>query len=140
MPANRDKNLKGFLLFWMEHSNAVSKDNETAKAYLKEQGKDPDVFANDLLKKIKKKQLEINAATTSLEFQTLKNVRDKAIQKAKDLLTTPGFSFLDFMKQEKFALQNRSLESLDENEIQNILEDYLFLKMQQEKSDESSDS
>jgi hypothetical protein len=135
MPANRNKNLKGFLLFWKEHSDAVSKDNETAKEYLKEQGKDPDAFANDLLKKIKKKQLEINAATTDSEFHSLKNLRDKAIQKAKELLATPGFSFLDFMKREQFALQNRNLEDLDENEIQNILGDYLFLKMQQENSD-----
>ena len=132
MPANRNKNLKGFLLFWKEHSDAVSKDNETAKEYLKEQGKDPDAFANDLLNKIKRKQLEIKASTTSLEFHSLKNVKDKAVQKAKELLATPGFSFLDFMRREKFALQNRNLEGLSEDEIQNILEDYLFLKMQQD--------
>jgi hypothetical protein len=139
MPANRNNNLKGFFLFWKEHSDAVSKDNETAKDYLKEQGKNPDAFANDLLKKIKKKQLEHNAAKSELQFQNLKAIKDKAIQKARELLAIPGFSLLDFMKQEKFAIQNRNLENLSQDEIQNVLEDYLFLKMQQDKSEKQGD-
>jgi hypothetical protein len=139
MPANRNNNLKGFFLFWKEHSDAVSKDNETAKEYLKEQGKNPDAFANDLLKKIKKKQLEHNAAKSDLQFQSLSNIKDKAVQKAKELLAIPGFSLLAFMKQEQFAIQNRNFENLSEDEIQNILEDYLFLKMQQDKSEKQGD-
>jgi len=139
MPANRNNNLKGFFLFWKEHSDAVSKDNETAKEYLKEQGKHPDAFANDLLKKIKKKQLEHNAAKSDLQFQSLSNIKDKAVQKAKELLAIPGFSLLAFMKQEQFAIQNRNFENLSEDEIRNILEDYLFLKMQQDKSEKQGD-
>lgn len=139
MPANRNNNLKGFFLFWKEHSDAVSKDNATAKEYLKEQGKNPDAFANDLLKKIKKKQLEHNAAKSDLQFQSLSNIKDKAVQKAKELLAIPGFSLLAFMKQEQFAIQNRNFENLSEDEIQNILEDYLFLKMQQDKSEKQGD-
>ncbi len=139
MPANRNNNLKGFFLFWKEHSDAISKDNETAKEYLKEQGKNPDAFANDLLKKIKKKQLEHNAVKSDLQFQSLKGLKDKAIQKAKELLAIPGFSLLDFMKQEKFATQNRNFENLSEDEILNIVEDYLFLKMQQDKSEKQGD-
>lgn len=139
MPANRNNKLKGFFLFWKEHSDAVSKDNETAKKYLKEQGKNPDAFANDLLKKIKKKQLEHNAAKSDLQFQSLSNIKDKAVQKAKELLAIPGFSLLAFMKQEQFAIQNRNFENLSEDETQNILEDYLFLKMQQDKSEKQGD-
>jgi hypothetical protein len=135
MPANRNNNLKGFFLFWKEHSDSVSKDNKTAKEYLKEQGKNPDAFANDLLKKIKKKQLEHNAAKSDMQFQSLSAIKDKAVQKAKELLAMPGFSLLAFMKQEKFAIQNRNFENLSEDEVQNILEDYLFLKMQQDKSE-----
>lgn len=139
MPANRNNNLKGFFLFWKEHSDAVSKDNETAKEYLKEQGKNPDAFANDLLKKIKKKQLEHNAEKSDIQFQSLSTIKDKAVQKAKELLAIPGFSLLAFMKQEQFAIQNRNFENLSEDEIQNILEDYLFLKMQQDKSEKQGD-
>lgn len=138
MPANSNNNLKVFFLFWKEHSDVVSKDNETAMKYLKEQEKNPDVFANDLLKKIKKKQLEYRAAKSALQFQKLSAVKDEAIRKAKEMLALPGFSLLAFMKKEKFAIQNRNLENLSEDEIQNILEDYLFLQMQ-DKSENQSD-
>jgi hypothetical protein len=139
MLSNRNKDLKGFFLFWKEHSNAISKDNETAKEYLREQGKNPDAFTNDLLKKIKKKQLEYKAEKSELQFDKLKAIKDRAIQKAKELLAVPGFSLVNFMKHESFAIQNRNLENLSEDEIQNILEDYLFLKMQQDKPEKQGD-
>jgi hypothetical protein len=135
MAVNRNKNLRGFLLFCKEHSDAISKDSESARVYLKEQGKNPDAFAKILVNKIKKRQLEINAANNALEFNNLKSLREKAVQKAKELLDTPGFSFLNFMKRERFALQNKNLENLNEEEIQQILENYLFLKMQGDDSD-----
>lgn len=139
MPANRDNDLKGFFLFWKEHSNAISKDNETAKEYLREQGKNADAFANDLLKKIKKKQLEYKAEKSMLQFKNLASIKDRAVQKAKELLSVPGFSLADFMTRERFAIQNRNLENLSNDEIQNILEDYLFLKMQQDKPEKNRD-
>ena len=92
MHPNRNINLTRLLLFCKEHSNVISSNSEIAREYLKEQGKNPDAFANDLLKKIKKRQLEISASKNSLEFGNLQALKDKAIKKAKELIASPGFS------------------------------------------------
>ena len=138
MLPNRDIK-KSFLLFCKEHSEAVSANNESAKQYLKAQGKDPDEFANSLLKKIKKKQLENIAIETQLDFKKLMFLKETAIERAKELISSPGFSFTQFMKVEKFSLQNKNLETLNEDEKQNILEDYLFLKMRNANLSDSND-
>ena len=139
MPYNSNDNLKSFLSFLKEHSDAVSRDNDSAIEYLKSQGKKPDIFAKGLLKKIKKAQLQTNATNTELTFNSLRSLKELAIQKAKELISMPGFSFIDFMRNEKFALQNRNLENLNSEEIQDILEDYLFLQMKEQNSSENND-
>ena len=135
MPSKSNNNKKTILNFLKEHSDAVSRDNNVAKNYLKSQGKNPDAFANELLKKIKKTQLEINANKNSTFFNSLTSLRQLAAQKAKEIIKSPGFSLPNFMQKEKFTLQNRNLEELDQEEIQSILENYFFLKMQQDNSE-----
>jgi len=132
MPAKNNNDLKKFLHFFKEHSDAISSNEESAREYLKSQGKDPDAFANELLKKIKKTQLQINAKNNEETFSKLNSLKEKAIQKAREIFNSPGFSFLDFLKKEKFSLQNRNLQDLGKEEMQSILENYIFLKMQKE--------
>ncbi len=139
MPAKSNNDLKTILNFLKEHSDAVSRNNQIATDYLKDQGKNPDAFANELLKKIKKTQLQINAKNNVTAFNKLSSLKELAVQKAKEIINSPGFSFLDFMKKENFSLQNRNLEGLNLEEIQDILENYLFLKMQNQNTSESDD-
>jgi hypothetical protein len=132
MPAKSNNDLKKILHFFKEHSDAISSNQEVAKEYLKSQGKDPDAFANELLKKIKKTQLQVNAKNNEETFGKLNSLKEQAILKAKEIFNSPGFSFLDFMKKEQFSLQNRNLENLSDEEMQNILENYILLKMQKD--------
>jgi hypothetical protein len=136
MQEKNQDNLKSFLFFLKEHSNSLSEDEHRAKEFLKEQGEDPEAFAKALIKKIKKAKLLKEANKSEKEFGILSEIRKAAAEKAKQLLSTPGFSLLGFMKQENFSFQNRNLENLDEHEIQNVLEGYLFLKMQQNKKEQ----
>lgn len=138
MSNNNDK-INTFLNFLKEHSDSVSKDNLTAIKYLEEQGKKPEEFANSMLMKIRKAQLIASAKKNATVFEGLQKLKELAILKAKEIINTPGFSIIDFMSKEKFTLQNRNLENLSKDEIQNILEDYIFLKMQDPDSSKEND-
>jgi hypothetical protein len=133
MPSN-ENNQKVNKLF-DEFLNDLS-SSENAEAYLKSEGLDPDKLVSDGLRKIKQLKMQMASAKTETSYSALTSaVMAKAKEEARKLMDLANFDLASFIKKEGITVSYRNLESLSKEEVRELLEKHLLLKLQQGDDD-----
>ena len=107
----------------------ISCNKENSIAYLKEEGLNPDSIKEEGLRRLKRLQLQLNAAKTKREMIANEKARQEANEWAERILSDISFSFPAFVKEEKMVLQNRNIESFTKEDIRHTIAQYLFMKL-----------
>lgn len=131
-------NKESLIRLIMAGLDSASSDKESAKSYLTDQGLDPDDVISEGLKRIRKVELQIKASKTKSEMASTESLRNKAIEMARGLLKNADFSFAAFVNENRLAIQNRNIESFSDQDIENTLIQYFFLKNLEERKKEDS--
>ncbi len=126
-----------FIKLINSYANYISSSNERSIDYLKSESIDTDKFVEEGINRIRQIKLRIAAEETMKEMELSKSVKDRAIEKVKEILSKADFSFASFVQQEGLVLQNRNIESFTEKDIERTLINYYFLKFldQNKKND-----
>lgn len=117
----------------------ISLNKENSTTYLSEQGIDPDEVKNEGLKRINKIKLQIEAARTKGKMGSTSLIKKKAVKSAKELMESPEFSFSSFITTHELSVQYRNIDSLSNEDIENTLIQYFYLKYLGEEEDNSSE-
>jgi hypothetical protein len=107
----------------------VSCNKESSIDYLKEEGLNPDSIREESMRRLKRLQLQLNAAKTKREMAASEKARQEASEWAERILSDISFSFPAFVKEEKMVLQNRNIESFTKEDIRHTITQYLFMKI-----------
>lgn len=110
----------------------ISNDFVSAKEFLIQEGVNVDRLVSDGLKRIKKMQLQIEAEKNRAAMFSLEKYIDQAKEMARQLLQSPSFSFLDYLKEEQVVASFSNLQKLTEEEKRSIIEKHITLKLQKQ--------
>lgn len=110
----------------------ISNDFANAKEFLTQEGVNVDRLITDGLKRIKKMQLQIEAEKNRTAMFSLDKYVERAREMARQLLQTPSFSFLDYIKGEQVVASFSNLQKLTDEEKLSIIEKHIALKLQKE--------
>jgi len=127
-------NKKQFLSLVVSIHDSISSSAENAAFYLSDQGINPDEIKYEGLKRIKKMQLQIEAEKTKSKMEQTKLIFSKATDMARSIISNPDFSFASFLNTHNLALQNRNIDSLSKEDIENTIIQYFYLKYLEEDS------
>lgn len=128
------KNAKIFFLrLKLEVANDVSKDVESAKSYLEEEGLNVEKTVADGLQRIKQIQMKINGDKTSKEMDEVENIRKEAIDWV-DKLLAENISLSALIEQEEVTMSFRKLENLTEEDKKNLLIKHFMLKFKDSRN------
>jgi len=110
----------------------TSNDFTSAKEFLTQEGVNVDRLISDGLKRIKKMQLQVEAEKNRSAMLSLDKYVDRAKEMARQLLQSPTFSFLDYLKGEQVVASFSNLQKLTDEEKLSIIEKHITLKLQKE--------
>ena len=127
-----------FIRFVMSTIEHDSSDKEKAKEYLSSQGLNVDSIVSQGLKRIKKMQLHIEANKTRMEMVSAETLKQKAKEWVDSLLTKIDFSLPALVKKEELSMSFRNVESLNQEDIKNILVKHFTLKFLEEQKKKSN--
>lgn len=134
------KNSKAdFIRFVMSTIEHDASDKQKAKEYLSSQGLNVERIVSEGLKRLKRLQMQIDADQTRMEMVSAETVKQKATEWVNTLLSDVSFSLPKFIKEEELSMSFRNVESLDKEDVRNILIKHFTLKFmdaQNEKSNE----
>lgn len=122
------QNKKDFAKLLIATLDPISCDTTSAKAYLAEEGLDPQAIKEEGLKRIRKLQLQIKASQTRQQMVNSEPAKRQAMDWVERLLSDAKFSFHQFVRENQLVLQNRNLDSLTPDDIKNTLVDYFYLQ------------
>ena len=111
----------------------ISSDAAKAKEYLASEGVNVDRVISDGLKQIKKMRFQLEASKTRQTMGVFEKFAEQAKAMALQLIQTPAFSFIDYVKNEKVVASFSNLQKLTEEEKLSIIQNHLALKLQQEE-------
>lgn len=123
---NQDK--AGFIKLVLNSVESDSESKEAARAFLADEGLDPDRIVSDGLKRIKQLQLMISAQQTQAEMNAAENVKQKAIDWVTQLLSRLDISFHELVQREGIQVSFSNVEELSQDDIKNILIKHFTLK------------
>jgi len=130
---NKDAKLS-FLRLKLELANDVSKDIESAKNYLKEEGLNVEKTIADGVQRIKQIQMKVNAEKTSREMEDAQDSREEAVEWVDRLLAEKNISLSALIEQEEVVMSFRNLENLSEEDKRNLLIKHFMLKINEGKN------
>jgi hypothetical protein len=110
----------------------TSSDTAKAKEFLSSEGVNVERMISDGLKQIKKMRFQMEADKTRQTMAAFDKYAEKAKAMALQLLQTPAFSFLDYVKNEKVVASFSNLQKLTDDEKLSIIQNHIALKLQQE--------
>ena len=138
MKKRLDDNKKDFVHLYLFNAEHDSRDKESARKFLDNEGVNTNKLVNDGLKRIRKMQLLINANKTKNEMEQLEKVKSDAIAWVDQLLGNVNFSLINLVKTEELTVSFRNLEELSQDDVRNILIRHFTLKfMNRENKDEN---
>lgn len=123
-----------FIRYIAASVDSDSSDTQKAREFLESEGLNVDLIVSDGLKRIRKMQLEIQAQKTKDGMREIDSIRDKAALLVEKLLSSPTFSFLNFIKQENIAVSFRNVEQIEAEDIREILIKHFALKLLDDES------
>jgi hypothetical protein len=132
-PENKDAKLS-FLRLKLELANDVSKDIESAKNYLKEEGLNVEKTIADGLQRIKQIQMRVNASKTSKEMDDIEKSKQEAIEWVDRLLAEKNISMSELLEKEEVVMSFRNLEHLSEDDKRSLLIKHFMLKINEGKN------
>jgi hypothetical protein len=130
---NKDAKLF-FLRLKLEFANDVSKDLESAKNYLEEEGLNVEKTVADGLQRIKQIQMRVNANKTSKEMDGIEKTKQEAIEWVDRLLAEKKISMSELIEREEVVMSFRNLENLSEDDKKNLLIKHFMLKINEGKN------
>ncbi|HYC87144.1 MAG TPA: hypothetical protein VEB86_18050 [Chryseosolibacter sp.] len=121
-----------------EYLNEISSD-ESAEDYLKSEGLNPDDLVNDGIRKIKQFRMKMASAKTESSYSALAlALTAKAKEEVQRIMDAASFDFGSFVKKEGITLAYRNFESMTKDEIRELLEKHILLKLQKQKDNEQN--
>jgi len=132
-PENKDAKLS-LLRLKLELANDVSKDIESAKNYLKEEGLNVEKTIADGLQRIKQIQMRVNASKTSKEMDDIEKSKQEAIEWVDRLLAEKNISMSELLEKEEVVMSFRNLEHLSEDDKRSLLIKHFMLKINEGKN------
>jgi hypothetical protein len=110
----------------------TSSDAAKAREFLASEGVNVDRMVSEGLKQIKKMRFQLEANKTRQTMIAFDKYAEKAKTLAFQLLHTPTFSFLDYLKNENVVANFSNLQQLTDDEKLSIIQNHIALKLQQE--------
>lgn len=134
---NKDKSDK-LEKFYDEYLNFISSD-EQSKAFLIEQGLNPDALADEAIRKAKLVQMQLASRKTEKQYLDLQaSLMQKVKDEVEKLLSDVSFDLENFMKQENINLAFRNFEKLSKKEVKELLERHYLLKFENELKEKTN--
>ena len=130
---NKDAKLF-FLRLKLELANDVSKDVESAKNYLKEEGLNVEKTVAEGLQRINQIQMRVNASKTSKEMDDIEKSKQEAIEWVDRLLAEKNISMSELLEKEEVVMSFRNLEHLSEDDKRSLLIKHFMLKINEGKN------
>jgi hypothetical protein len=122
---------------YQEYLDFISSPAES-RSFLKSKGLDPDVLAQDAIRKIKLLKMRIASKKTESQYQELKiNLLQKVKDQVEKVLNDVSFNLENFLKQENINLAYKNFEKLNKHEVRELLERHYLLKFESELKDNS---
>jgi hypothetical protein len=134
------KNSKAdFIRFVMSTIEHDTSDKQKAKEYLSSQGLNVERIVSDSLKRLKRLQMQIDADNTRMEMISAETVKQKATEWVNSLLSDISFSLPKLVKEEELSMSFRNVESLDKEDVKNILIKHFTLKFMEAQNKKSNE-
>lgn len=133
MNKKRKEDKTNLVRLFLAQVNETSEDPNAAEESLRSEGVNVDRLKSTVLAKIRKKQLEIEAARTEQEMSNMGPVETKATAWVDNLLDRVDFSLIELVREEELTASFSHLEKLNREELRNLLIRHFTLKFMQKK-------
>lgn len=134
-----NNNKSDFVNLFLSTIESDSRNKEAARVFLTSEGLDPDRIVSEGMKRIKQMQMMIEARKTEQEMIVAESVKQMAVEWVDNLLKNINFSLPALVQQEGLTVSFRNVETLNTDDIRNILIRHFTLKFMKEQESNHND-